>query len=424
MKNFLYGTTALVAASLVAGMANAAEPLKIGVSGSMQQWFGVVSQESSEQGNATNEREYNNFGMNTDTQIDFKASTKLDNGLAVEAVVKLNTWDNNGSGANTGTQQGAVSVDEQYASVGGRWGTIYGGVRRSMNHYMHNEAIDYGITYGDVDQWIVQPRGMRSFGGQATNANLNTANNNWDGTQVWAPSTRLLGLQYVTPKLYGFSLGVSYAPNGISNAANAGTGIQNISNSTGSAAWHDIADATLAYSGELAGVKIGADFGAGHASRGSSAVSGAATTVAADTTSLSSGIKLGYAGFTLAGGFVRVMEGDDRPAGAVVNQVLDGHAWNAGLAYATGPWGVSYTYYLERHQGSTDTTAGAVATGDGEYFQTHLLSGKYNLGPGVDLKSSAFWAQYNTNTRSSAGVPQDGRTAAGYGLVTGIDLTF
>ena len=116
------------------------------------------------------------------------------------------------------------------------------------------------------------------------------------------------------------------------------------------------------------------------------------------------GLKLGYAGFTLGASVLQT-----RFPGAFVN---DGHGWNAGLAYADGPWGISYTYFQEQRRGN--------AAGKNELFQTHLLSGKYALGPGVDLKSSLFHGAFSGEDRGDA----DSQNTWGYGLVSGFDVSF
>ena len=108
------------------------------------------------------------------------------------------------------------------------------------------------------------------------------------------------------------------------------------------------------------------------------------------------GLTLGYAGFTLGGSVLQVQ----RP-GPHVN---DDIAWNTGLAYANGPWGGSYTYFQERRRGDHGITATfippVIPGNKGEKFQSHLLSGKYALGPGVDLKSSVFCGKYSGQNRS------------------------
>lgn len=428
MKKYLFGTSALVAAALVAGTASAAEPLKLGISGNMQQWFGVVNQSgygpnAAGQPNKAGRREFSHTGINTDTEIDFKASTKLDNGLEVTAVINLDTWNNVGGGGNTGTQGGTVTVKEEWAAVAGGWGTVVAGVTPSANMLLHNEAVDYGIGYGDVDLWIKKPQSFVTY--NAGNTAANTVGRN-DYLYTSFRNFGVVGaVAYVSPQFYGFQGAVSYSPHG------AALGIQNTNaNATAAASGttspqvNDYVDVTLAYKGEIAGVSIGADGGLARTQYGSVSYSGGNNVAYNDLRggtmqAWNAGLKLGYAGFTLGGAYFRRME-DSKSQGTIaagvpsLTNALDGSAWNVGLAYANGPWGVSGLYFRTSTQG--DIVNYSTARDGGEHFDTWLVSGKYNLGPGIDLKTSAFYANYWGNLQID--------NTTGYGLVSGIDLTF
>jgi hypothetical protein len=101
-----------------------------------------------------------------------------------------------------------------------------------------------------------------------------------------------------------------------------------------------------------------------------------------------------------------------------------GSGWQLGLAYERGPYGVSFTY----HSGASE---GLVADPDRDNGNVYILGGKYTLGPGVDLKASAFYAQFDSEggrsgvnpwTNENEGITEyDGTT---YGIVTGVFLSF
>lgn len=412
MNKYLLGTTALVAASLIAGMASAAEPLKVGVSGNMKQWFGVTSQttdgnSSNTQASTTGGRDYANTGLVSDTEIDFTAKTTLDNGLEVTARVDLDIVDR-GTGANNGAPSNAVGLDEEWASIGSaKYGKVYAGVKESINGSMHNEAVDVGIGYGDVDQWIHEPAGMLSFGSGAAGGN-----NNWDNTSMVALIDDSASVSYVSPKFYGVQFGATFAPNGQGNTGGATTiGPAN-------RAYHqsDAWDTSLAYSGAYKGVTIGADAGVG----GSQGAKALQTGVTSTANVWNTGVKLGYAGFTFGAGLFNYNDDLELNSGAA-NLSLDGHSWNVGLSYANGPWAASLLYYNEQHAGSNTTGSGAGGNAGADVFETYLLSGKYALGPGIDAKASAFYAEYNGRNYNAANVNYDSK---GTGLVTGLDLTF
>ena len=73
MKKILYGSTAIVAASMILSSptAMAAEKLKLKVGGYMEQWVGFTSQDD-----GTSE-DYSGFSTVSDGEIHFKGKTKL-----------------------------------------------------------------------------------------------------------------------------------------------------------------------------------------------------------------------------------------------------------------------------------------------------------------------------------------------------------
>ena len=105
MKKQLLGTSALIAVGLMAGHANAADKLSLGVGGFIEEWFGYT-QKDSEKGNAR-DYEGGQFGVMTDAEIHFKGTLNLDNGMKLTARVELET--------NADRQN--VSVDEVWLQI-------------------------------------------------------------------------------------------------------------------------------------------------------------------------------------------------------------------------------------------------------------------------------------------------------------------
>ena len=146
MRKALYGMTAL--ASLMTGSVHAAEPLKLSITGNMQEWFAIIKHEGDVG------KKFNTFGINTDNEINFTAQTLLDNGMEAEAFLRLNVYDDN-PGPNGAV--GGVGLDEQWVALGGAFGKVYTGVKDSINKSLHNQPIDYGIGSGDVNIWVIKP---------------------------------------------------------------------------------------------------------------------------------------------------------------------------------------------------------------------------------------------------------------------------
>ncbi|MBF0094837.1 MAG: porin [Alphaproteobacteria bacterium] len=425
MNKYLLGTTALVAASLIAGAASAAEPLKLGVSGHMKQWFGVVNQSTSgsdvvASGAVGQGKDYANTGLSSDTEVYFKGKTTLDNGLEVEARIDVEIVDR-GNGANNAAPNN-VQVDEEWASIGSaKYGKVYAGVKESINASMHNEPTDVGIGYSEIDQWLHEPTGMSTFGNTAAGAIAGTntgGNNNWDATSFQNLIDDSASVSYITPKFYGFQFGASYAPNGMGNTGGAGT----IGPANRAYHQYDAWDATLAYSGKFGGLEVGADAGIGGAEGSNAYQSGVTASVGV----WNAGLKMTYAGFTLGGSYFALNDNLDRLSNtrsATPSQSLDGNAWNAGLSYAAGPWATSFLYYHEQHKGIVNSANAATyrTNENHEEFNAYLLSGKYTLGPGIDAKATGFFGQYKGRNYAVANTEND---AKGFGLVTGLDLTF
>ena len=82
----------------------------------------------------------------------------------------------------------------------------------------------------------------------------------------------------------------------------------------------------------------------------------------------------------------------------------NGDAYNLGVSYSTGPFGVSLTYFHGENEGTYEQ-------------DTVHLSGKYALGPGVTAAATLGNAQFESASSSIADVE------ATY-FVTGIRLSF
>ncbi len=173
MKKILVASSALVAVAF-AGQASASEPIKLSVGGYMEQWAGIASQEDGfDQINA----------FQSDTEVHFKGSTTLDNGIEVGAAIELEGEESDGS-----------QIDEQYLYVNGGFGQVKLGAEDGAAADMATLAPSTGpvnVQDGDLGNWV-------DIDGQAA-ANYIFGSN--DSKKV----------TYYTPVLGGFRAGVSYA---------------------------------------------------------------------------------------------------------------------------------------------------------------------------------------------------------------------
>ncbi|WP_028466203.1 porin [Nisaea denitrificans] len=350
MKKILLGTTAIVAAGMIAAPSvDAAEKLKVSVGGYMEQWFGYTT--ADDQSSA----DYQGFANVSDAEIHFKGMTTLDNGISVGVNVQLE------ANSNPGDQ-----IDESYLIVKGNFGEINLGSENSALYKMNYGPSDYGIGINSGDQTAWVPNSIGASGGffrspfGSTNVEPNRTNDSEK-------------LTYYTPRVEGFQLGVSYIPE--SGQDDNGTVDRNSEVSDGYAI-------AANFKRDFDGFNVGLSAGYGAFTDG---VAGAE-----DPSAYSFGATAGFGGFSLGGAYAAsegTTTGDEETG------------YTLGAAYATGPWGVSVNWF---HGESDAITTAGVITNDGEH-DTYSLNGKYALGPGVTAAATLGYTELSTKNTASAG---------------------
>ncbi len=175
-------TTAAAGALACAGVmaatpASAADMLSIGIGGYMEQWIGYA--------NRDDDGVDGGFDTQSDSEIYFTGSMESDMGLKFGVRVQLEA--NNGG-------SGSTSIDESNAWVSGEFGRIDLGARDPIHTRMHYAAAfgaGAGLNAGDTQKWI-------------PGSYLETAG--------WTIPGDDLTLTYVTPRMNGVQVGVSFAP--------------------------------------------------------------------------------------------------------------------------------------------------------------------------------------------------------------------
>jgi len=127
MKKVLYGTTALVAAGLVAGEASAASGLKLGITGFYRNAIGgsfgngPTTQHPTTGGGVSTAGLGNfdrqNVSMRQEIRVNFTGQTTLDNGITVGVLVGLN-------GENVQKSGSTTQVNRAYADFSGKFGLV------------------------------------------------------------------------------------------------------------------------------------------------------------------------------------------------------------------------------------------------------------------------------------------------------------
>ncbi len=193
MRKTLLATTALAfAGAMAAGpaMAQSTDSLEVSVSGYMQQWFGYADRDDGAEG-----------GLDTqsDSEIYFTGSVQADSGLTFGVNVQLEA--NNGpkeyTHPATGTHNnptGSTNIDESFAWVSGDFGRLEIGARDAIQARTHTgiREVGIGINAGDSHKWIP---------GAYT-----------DTHGYWVGMGDNKNVIYITPRVQGLQVGVSYGP--------------------------------------------------------------------------------------------------------------------------------------------------------------------------------------------------------------------
>lgn len=403
MKKVLIASTALVAATLIStGAASASEKIKLNLGGYSKWWVVGAWQDDKFQSNNNNpnvQGDYNNVDIKGDNEIHFTGSTTLDNGLKVGVEVQLE------AGGHTDTV-GNDTIDESFVFIEGGFGKFIVGSKNNGTYLLHVTAPDAagnwnegGILTGNYA--LAQPASVKSIGQIANDAN--GAANRTGGT---GNTTAILtdgdseGVTYVSPTFYGFTVGATYKPNGLSE--------DNRGVETGAM---PVYGAGVLYANTFGGVGVKADVGYAQYNPGHSSVAAGDHGMQRE---ISTGAQLSYAGFTLGGSYRQVIDNMRNTSGGAVDAIsYDAKAWDVGLQYASGPYAVSFAYFQSKAEDS-------VANANEDKIEFYQLSGKYTLGAGVDALASVGHGSY----KDEAGKGNGSGENKGWVAMTGLSLAF
>ncbi|WP_417831180.1 porin [Terasakiella sp.] len=378
MKKLLVASTALVAFAAV-NSAQAADPIKISVGGYMNQFVGYTDQDEDGQ------QDYAEVNINSETELYFRGSTTLDNGLTIGVNIDRYSDRDDAGGDDVFLQVSSDSIGK--IRIGQTKGAAY-----ALSHSAPNVAL--GNNDGDVSDWIARPTQTAKLDNSASTGETfvysdqtMTADEGNDGQKI----------VYWTPNFSGFQAGVSYGiqRNGAAIESAVDVGGSNTRNDT---AW----DAGIAYNGEFSGVSVGADVTYQRNFNG-----GTTGTLVEDREAWRGGLSVGVAGFTIGGSY----RSTDNERSI---KDIDSSGWDLGVSYKTGPYGVSFSY------ASFEEDSSATATTE-DKAKTWVLGGSYDMGAGVTLIGSVFGAEYDDGATNTVNSTNDNE---GFGVVTGLKVSF
>ncbi|MGF1447620.1 MAG: porin [Pikeienuella sp.] len=393
MKKVLLGTSALALVGAYAAPANAAEwNMRIG--GYFEAYAAYAD---SDVDNLVGE-EVSGIDQKQDAEIRFRPSITLDNGIKIGADVQLE--------ANTSGD----TIDESFISIDGSFGRVLLGNENSAGYLMSYAAPD--VTFvnansGSLTAFI--PFSDTVGGGNGTNfpggtgggATLNVGDDVFRRT-LGSTFIEVNGnndanrFTYFTPRFAGVQFGVSYARDG-SDDSNAQ---QDLSDTV----TKNIVDFGLNYVQSFGGFDValagryGIAFGDGDSNPQAYAF----------------GVNLGFAGVTVGGSFAEQNNSRGNFGGGT--DIEDGIAYDVGVSYETGPWGVSFTYFHGENVDDERVVAGA-----DEELDQYLLGVNYALAKGVDLLAFGAYVDFQEDVGDAGGQGDD---VDGFVIGTGIKISF
>lgn len=397
MKKLL-GTTALVAAAFATAPAMAADKIKIKVGGYFVGSIAAVFDNDAGEGVTRaaapvavlplQGQDQRTIRFARESEIHFKGSTTLDNGIEIGVKFELETSEE----ANNGNDV----VDEAYLWVSGAFGEFQFGAQDGIGDQMPIVAPSPFLeTFAnDTDLDPLGAGDNRGPGVHSGSGALTQAGDGFISTVVdfSKDSEKLI---YFTPRLAGFQIGLSFTPELEELSGDLSFGDSLSGNNT----IENIFEAGITWEYAFNGVDLGASFVYLSADGNvvNTNVTGAAQVIgnsAPDLEDWAAGASVGFAGFTLGGAYaVKETQGSQFGVGTAQPRVLEDYkAWDVGVTYGTGPWTFGVEYAEANRDASTNPGA-AVANFD-ELELSAIVGGvAYSLGGGANVTLGYKYAE-------------------------------
>jgi len=412
--------------------ASAADMLSLGVGGYMEQWVGYANRDDMGADGG--------FGVQSDSEIHFRGSLESDSGLKFTVHVELEANNEDQMGDNT-------EIDESFVRASGDFGTLEIGQRdpiHTRTHYAAAFGAGVGLNAGDTQKWI-------------PGSYLETAG--------WTIPGDDLGVIYITPRVNGVQVGLSYHPDSTNENAPTRAPANNDDSviAAGVNFNHTVGDMAIKVS--LGHVNVSNPGMVSYNRYNNDTTNAAVTAVAdddmmmgfSDKTFTNAGLSVGMGAFTFSASYATRDDGGYMPE--CWNVANRGAANEAKMLVACGdlPMDLSHTeaneatgtypgvdsdasgtvdgtevvtdvIAVEDKSGQHDTFAVGISYSDGPMSvsighmvrdredgkerSATMVSAGYKLAPGVDWKTSIF------------SVDDTGAGTEGTAFVTGLDLAF
>jgi len=410
MKKILLGTSAVALASAFANSAYAVD-WEVQVGGYMEQYAAWASPEVE----GFIDDEYDGIDNKGEAEVHFQPSITLDNGLQIGADVQLE-----------GNTDGSDQIDESFLFLDGSFGRVLLGSENSAGYLMHYGAPDVtflNVNSGSLTKFI--PFSGTVFGHTDTDGDvdsLQVGNDIFRGTLGATYIENGLNndaqrFTYFTPRFAGFQVGVSYARDPRQDDQNQlnldveEVGLNNIFD-VGANYVNSFGAFDIAVSGRYGIATNDTDFDDVFPDDDDEDLF-EDDAFDENPQIWSAGLNVGFAGFTIGGSFAEQNN----------SEVSDGTGWDAGVAYETGPWGISFTYF-DGHNADNENSAAGFGDAD-EDLKQYLLGLNYDLAKGVALNAFGAYAEFDEEI-GDAGGPNvaEGDDVDGWVVGTGIKISF
>ena len=373
-------TLATLAATLAAlpGGTRAAEPIQLRIEGGHQQWL-VATQPELKNGQGQHPFDTAVVDQKHNSEVWFTGETLLTSGLTVGLTVQLE--------ANTVADQ----IDESFLFLkSGPSGMLQLGDTDNAAYKMAVTAPSGGISINDGD--LV---GIEAFplpvGFDGTNTTI-------DSTPLTLTDDDSGKFSFYSPRYAGLQVGLSYIP----QFEAGGDNNNSIATVNGRGRIRNGFAAAVNYTEAMGDVNL--DLSLGWLSGETPPAEGTS-----DVWGVSAGLLLRWGGLEI-GGSLACANGD-APAG----RSLDGHAYDIGVAYTTGPYRLGLTYIKGVSEGSRADSAR-------QYLDQVSLSGTYTMGPGVDVVAGLFL--YDADGEKDVAGAGEVASSSGIGFASGLKVRF
>jgi predicted porin len=377
MKKILLGSTALVAAGVIAGGAAQAEdqPIAVGVGGYYQSAMAVIDQDSNDGQYAD---QTNSIAFGQDLEIRVHGSATFDNGLTTGFVANIE--------GNAGGDQ-SETLDERFVFFRGNFGQFRVGATESARQEFTNFAPNGAGIFGvDTPFFIFADPGNASgiFNIRTYDDGLGTED--------------ALRLIYFSPSFNGFEFALSYAPSDNTNAQygnNARSGLNWDATNTGVGTLLDHLSAAIKFAHDFGDFGINVMGGYEHYNLDKCSTTAGSQACDNSPESWQFGGNVTFGKIAVGGTYLNsdqvanTTPTASQPKGSGRTRT----DWDVGVSYWDAMWGVGLMYGEAEIDG--------FSPGTDVSFNQIALNGSYILGPGVSLQAQLDFGDFENDAPGS-----------------------